>query len=244
MGKLSDFLPSPESFSDLEPEELGSVLLHVLSSNGGDRINPYNFVHFLFDGSQRQYDPKFKPVITSAIEEAWTWLLREGLIAERFVAAGPREFCVTRRGRSLRTSQDIEVYRKASLLPKHLLHQRIVGKVWTTFLRGDHDTAVFQAFKEVEVAVRNACQYPPDKYGPDMMRKAFGESGPLSDSSAPKAERDALSNLFAGAIGCYKNPHSHRHVILSAEEAAEMIVFASHLLRIVEARASAPTYEA
>lgn len=238
MVRLSDFLPDPESFSDLEPEELGAVLLHVLSSNSGDRINPYSFVHFLFEGSKPQYDAKFRAVITSAIEQAWTWLLSEGLIAERFVATGPREFCVTRRGRSLRTSQDVEVYRKASLLPKHLLHPRIVEKVWTTFLRGDHDTAVFQAFKEVEVAVRNACEYAPDKYGPDMMRKAFAQSGPLSDSLAPKAEREALSNLFAGAIGCYKNPHSHRHVILSAEEAAEMVIFASHLLRIVEARAA------
>ena len=73
-----------------------------------------------------------------------------------------------------------------------------------------------------------------------MMRKAFAENGPLSDNSTPKAEREALSNLFAGAIGCYKNPHSHRNVILLAEEAAEMIVFASHLVRIVEARASLP----
>jgi uncharacterized protein (TIGR02391 family) len=240
MGKLSDFLPDPESFSELEPEELGAVLLQVLNSNDGTRVNPYSLVYFLFHDSQPQYHQKFEVIITSAIDEAWTWLFREGLIAERFVAAGPREFCVTSRGRSLRTSKDIDVYRKASLLPRHLLHEKIVGKIWTTFLRGDHDTAVFQAFKEVEVAVRNACQFPSDKLGSDMMRKAFAENGPLSDSSTPKGEREALSNLFAGAIGSYKNPHSHRHVIMSAEEAAEMIVFASHLVRIVEARASMP----
>ena len=240
MATLSDYLPDPKSFSNLEPEELGIVLLKVFNSGANNRLHPTNLTYFLFHDSKPQYHQEFETLITSAIEEAWTWLLREGLIAEKFVASGPREFCVTRRGRNLRTSEDIDVYRKSSLLPKHLLHPRIAGKIWIAFLRGDHDTAVFQAFKEVEVAVRSACQFTADKYGPDLMRKAFAEGGLLSDSSAPKAEREALSNLFAGAIGCYKNPHSHRHVILTAEAAAEMIVFASHLLRIIEARTPTP----
>jgi Protein of unknown function (Hypoth_ymh) len=50
------------------------------------------------------------------------------------------------------------------------------------------------------------------------------------------AEADDLSHLFAGAIGSYKNPSSHRHLAISAGEAAEMIVLASHLLKIVEDR--------
>jgi hypothetical protein len=69
------------------------------------------------------------------------------------------------------------------------------------------------------------------------MRRAFDpNNGPLANLNQPKAEREALSHLFAGAIGSYKNPHSHRSIQIDAEEAVEMIMLASHLLNIVNAR--------
>ena len=62
----------------------------------------------------------------------------------------------------------------------------------------------------------------------------------MTDAKAGKAEREALAHLFAGAIGSYKNPQSHRHAgVPTADKAAEMIIIASHLLRIVESRVSA-----
>jgi hypothetical protein len=71
------------------------------------------------------------------------------------------------------------------------------------------------------------------------MRDAFNpKTGPLSDTQEVPGEQTALMELFAGAIGYFKNPGSHREVELTAIEAAEAIMLASRLLRIVDSRRS------
>ena len=121
------------------------------------------------------------------------------------------------------------------LLPKRLLHRVVSQKVLPIFMQGSYGLAVFEAFKQVEVAVREAGGYAETDYGTKLMRMAFNpENGALTDSQ--DTEKQARSDLFAGAIGAYKNPGSHRDVEITAEEAAGLIVFASHLLRIVDLR--------
>ena len=124
---------------------------------------------------------------------------------------------------------------ESDFLSKLQLHPIIAEKVWSFFLQGAYGSAVFEAFKQVEIAVREAGGYAEKERGTNLMRKAFHvESGNLTDQSQHAAEKQARSDLFAGAMGAYKNPGSHREVDLTAEEAIELIIFASHLLRIVD----------
>lgn len=80
--------------------------------------------------------------------------------------------------------------------------------------------------------------YPQDSH--QAILKAL-QTGPLSDRTAPEGERQALSDLFAGAVGSYKNPSSHRHVAIDPPETGEMIMLASHLLKIVDSRTMTTT---
>ena len=177
--------------------------------------------------------------------EAWIWLEREGLIAPRPGQTGRDWIYITCRGIELENHTDFDTYRKASILPTKFLDPNLVRKVRPMFIRGDYEPAVFQAFKEVEVRVREAASLPDEIIGVPLMRKAFDpKDGPLTDQSLLTAEREAISHLFAGAIGLFKNPTSHRHVELNdPAETAELILFANYLLRIVESRRNGSSEE-
>lgn len=108
-------------------------------------------------------------------------------------------------------------------------------------MRGEYDVAVLQAFKEIEIAVRTAGSFAATDLGVPMMRRAFAvPGGTLTDAKEVAAEQQALSDLFAGAIGYCKNPQSHRNVLLEPGEAVELVMLASYLLRVVDSRKPIP----
>jgi uncharacterized protein (TIGR02391 family) len=107
-------------------------------------------------------------------------------------------------------------------------------------MRGEFDVAVFQAMKAVELSVREAAGFGKELIDVPLMRAALSaDKGPLTDLNAERGEQVARMELFAGAIGSYKDPQSHRDVDLNDPvEAVEIILLANHLLRIVDARKS------
>lgn len=170
-----------------------------------------------------------------ALAEAWAWLEAQGLLVPAEGTNGTNGWRIpSRRAQKFESEVDLKPYAFVRRLPKEALHPRIASTVWMAFMRGEYDVGVFQAMKAVEVAVREATGL--SDLGTHLMRKAFDpKTGPLSDMDADLGEREARSALFAGAIGSFKNPHSHRNVGLNdAAESVEIIMLANHLLRIVD----------
>jgi uncharacterized protein (TIGR02391 family) len=230
-------IQNEEDVLALEPEELAGPLLIWLNSLWGSKV--FGRRNVLSEHSVAGYGQAHQRPILRAMMEAWTWLEREGFIVEASAMESGTDgwYFISRRGQQITHTSQLVDYRRANILPRNFLHPIISEKVYPTFLRGRYDTAVFEAFKEVEVRVREAGGFTASDHGTDLMRKAFHkDSGPLTDKNAEVAEREALAHLFAGAYGAYRNPHSHRNVELEAHEAAETIILASHLMSIVDAR--------
>jgi hypothetical protein len=72
-----------------------------------------------------------------------------------------------------------------------------------------------------------------------LMREAFHcDRGKLTDQTRVSGEKQAVSDLFAGAVGMFKNPSSHRNVSYAPEEAATLIRLADYLLSVIDKQAA------
>jgi uncharacterized protein (TIGR02391 family) len=69
-----------------------------------------------------------------------------------------------------------------------------------------------------------------------LMRESFRPgTGPLSDPDLDPGEQVGMMELFAGAIGTFKNPPSHRQVDYDdPTEASEVVMLADLLMRLLD----------
>jgi len=226
------FFPPIEIALEMEPEELAPYVLRHLSEM--NKINRYNYT-LSTSGDMRDYAGDHLNMFQKQLMEAFIWLEHEMFVAPNPDQNGEWRF-ITRRGTKMLNDEDFNSYSKAKLLSLENLHPIISRKVKPLFLRGDYDTAIFQAFKAVEVLVRDKGNYSKSDYGVNLMRKAFNPiSGNLTNSHSQPSEKQAMSDLFSGAIGLFKNPTSHRDInIVSSEEAADYIKIANCLLKMID----------
>lgn len=257
MYELPREIPDINLLLELEPEELASKILFLLkrrqddpNASSGNRgmfmlsilQNELWQQHLPNTNSGSQYPREKESQVTLALSEAWAWLEAQGLLVPASDTNGRNGWRVlSRRVQKIQNAAQFASFKVARLLPKELLHPKIADLVWGAFVRGEFDVAAFRAMKGVEVAVRAAAGLGVDLIGVKLMREAFAPGkGVLTDLTAEGGEQVARMELFAGAIGSYKNPQSHRDVNLNDPyEALGIIFLANNLLHIVDARSKA-----
>jgi uncharacterized protein (TIGR02391 family) len=144
---------------------------------------------------------------------------------------------LTDKGKSTTERTDFERIRVRGLLREEMLHPRLHGQIYGYFTADDLGTAVFEAFKTVEIEVREAGGYSAKEIGKTLMFKAFALGGPLAKAGDDKGDCEALAGLFAGALNRFRNPGAHtRRTFQDVLEAMEELMFASRLLRILDER--------
>lgn len=168
----------------------------------------------------------------NALAEAWGWLTAKTLISTKGGSYDFHDFYITRAGQQA-LDRGLPYVRASIRLDVDLV-EALEQKVRPQFLLGDFELAAFAAIREVEIAVREQGGLGVELVGVALMQNAFRDGGPLHDPDIHPAESVAQMNLFAGAIGLFKNPPSHRRVdYQDPVEASEVILFADLLLRML-----------
>lgn len=219
--------PDPDVAFELPLDELGLAVLDDLVTT-----NEWNEHNYLNSASQ---DPRYRRHDGGlrALAEALNWLRSRGFIARTPGQSADAAIFVTRGGRAA-LDHGISRVRAEHRLQSGL-HPLIERRSRRQFLLGEYEQAVFVAMKAVEVRVRDLAGLGYETTGVDLMNRAFGPNGALTDPDAVKGEQEGTRMLFAGAHATLRNPTGHREVDYDdLAEAAEAVITASLLMRILD----------
>jgi len=221
---------TPAELGTLPIPDLALLVLADFQQRGG-----WNARNWHRENEQWHEEHLRTPGLENRLAEAWAWLEAHALVAARFDQSSPDARQVTSEGRRA-LELGLARLHAAVRLEGELLPE--LEKARRQFLQGDYEEAVFAAFRTVEETVRRQASADLSDLGVKLMRRAFKpHGGPLTDPEAEVGEQDAMSNLFAGAIGVFKNPSSHRTVSYDDPTiAAQAVLFADLLLRIMARR--------
>lgn len=232
-----DWLPYADELLVLPVENVAMFLLKRIARKPHQAFRAEKFTGI--NGEVLPHGEGYRqPAVKAAISEALDWLYVNGLIVGHSDSHQREQgfFTISRKGLAIvKEVEPLRLLRTERLLSLPL-HPRIETKARIQFAIGAYGSAVFEAFRELEIRVRATGGYPAKTIGDDLMRLAFSPNGgPLSDPSLVFGEQRAVMELYAGAIGAFKNPLSHRVVDYDDPTiAAEQILFADLLHRMLD----------
>ncbi|MFF1604207.1 TIGR02391 family protein [Streptomyces mirabilis] len=220
-----------DQIRQLPVSELAMALLRSLGD--GRTVNVNNVLRGAEQAFQHNGERDCDALLAK-LADAWSWLVAHGLVGPHPSNTSSDWQRVTASGREMAQDPKGSARVWAEVRLADVLDSTLEEKVRPIFNLGDYETACFAAMKAVEVEVRAVSGLDSSLVGVDLMRQAFKPGGPLADPGAHGAEVVALMELFAGSIGAFKNPASHRAVHFSDPvEAAEVVQLADLLLRLL-----------
>jgi uncharacterized protein (TIGR02391 family) len=221
------------SVGDIEAATVEAVGAAIVIDMQQPHIRGRIFANNYFSGLRESYG-RTGQVDMAKLGAGLQWALQNFLVAEHFADINKGVYILTGEGRRF-SAASLSSLRLQHILPSFLLHAKIRSDALAIFQSGKFSAAVFQAFKTVEIHARERAGYTASSHGIHLFRNAFhAKDGPLRSLEAEPAEAEAFASFAAGAYGAFRNPQGHRDLELSAEEAAELMVVASHLMRAID----------
>lgn len=171
---IKSFFPTADGLMEADLDQLAeTVLRHLKTYEGGGPVHQptggFNRSYYIqtMDGTIRMLGPlpttpeygDKQLQVSRRIQEAWQRLVTAGYlmqnpdqpVADWFVITSAGEDLIKRFKQGALPSDTV-----SRMLPRRALHPKLSDKPWQDFMRGEFDTAAFQAMKAVEVSVRDA----------------------------------------------------------------------------------------
>lgn len=232
---MSSWPPAADEITELPVDELALRMLRHFAASPDRQFHRNNDA--TNTSTWHRIGQEYTQVaVLRALGEAYDWLVFNGLLAVKPGEASGFTY-ITKRGRKVADDPDAAATIRATRRLDVDMHPLLAERVRRQFLLGEYEAAVLLAFREVEIRVRDLSGFDDSMIGVPLMQEAFSpdKAGPLLDSQLEPGEQLATMYLFAGAIGAFKNPSSHRQVDYGDPTvAAEAILLADLLMRLLD----------
>ena len=180
------------------------------------------------------FSDQSSPDVAFKTMAAISWLETKGYLAPAAMTDSWRAKWITPAGEeAAKADPDIPIP-DVFMIPRDKLHPKLRDGAWGDFARKEYSTAVFKAYLQVEVYLR-------DKSGLNENTKSLitsaldVQNGPLRVPSDEKSEQVATKMLFLGAMSLFRNAAGHNIVEYDdPERAAREFQLADLLLRIID----------
>jgi hypothetical protein len=92
MPGLIDYLPNAATLPDLEPEDVGAILLNIVHQDRSPRFGFSSIEMPLWNANSAAYPQQKRREVGRAVAEAWLWLQSEGVIRTHNVRSRSAEW--------------------------------------------------------------------------------------------------------------------------------------------------------